>query len=398
MKIFAQHGYGPKDKLTLGLEEGIIDGVILSPRYWKPERMQAEIEKLQYDGAIIAMDPEFYATPFISHPSPNLGALEEWDYFRSPKRSTLISGSAIQRVLSSSVTAQSSLGLTHIIAPNVYIKQADSIETAIAINFLNETKRTCSQLTDVPVFGTLAIHRDALLSGRDFRELLDSLTGIDSPPDGYYIIVGSSEQQSTGRYVRSDLSQPEVIAGWMYANYVFSLNDAEVFNGYSFLLSPLLGMCGASASASGWSSGLRKFCIDRYVRTKGGGSAPNTRYVSNALMAHIKQTDLDAFSALDSEVLNGIDSDQPYTDGEPSRTEEALQAWDALKAATDLSGNLIDDSPELIDDFCDKIEESRTRWRHLQSVGLSSEAEQNIERLNAMERGIEIFSEWAELA
>jgi hypothetical protein len=280
------------------------------------------------------------------------------------------------------------------IAPNVYIRQADSIETAIAINFLNKTKSICSELTGAPVLGTIAIHRDALLSGKGFRELLDSLTGLDEPPDGYYIIVGSSEQQSTGKYIRSDLSQPEVIAAWMYANYVLSLNDAYVINGYSFLLSPLLGLCGASGAASGWSSGLRKFCIDRYIRSQSGGSAPNIRYVSNPLMAHIRQTDLDAFAALDPNIINNLRSDNPYKSGEPTRTDEALQAWDALREASSQAKGLGHDISESLEAFSERIESARDKWMYLQSVGLSSEAEANLERLHAMER----FTEWAELA
>ena len=33
MKLYAQHGYAPSDKMHRALEEGVIDGIILSPRY-----------------------------------------------------------------------------------------------------------------------------------------------------------------------------------------------------------------------------------------------------------------------------------------------------------------------------------------------------------------------------
>ena len=397
MKIYAQHGYGPKDKLELGLEQEILGGVVFSPRYWKPERMKAEIAKYLELGGDLFMDPEYYATGFISHPEPNLGNLEEWDYFESTRKANLITGASIPDILGSSFDQQIEMGLTQLIAPNVYIDQANSVETAIAVNFLNRAKEVASQKGDYGVYGTLAMHRDALLDGRDFRETLDGLTGLPSPPDGYYLVVGSNEQFSSGRFIRSDLSQAEVIAGWMYANYVLSLNGFEVVNGYCFLLSTLLGACGASAAASGWSSGLRKFCQMKYIKSPPGGSAPNLRYVSNALMSHILQTDLVQFSALEPDVLNGLPLDRDYLEGEPSRTEEALQAWGALQAQANETSEEDGDVSSQLAAFSERIGTAVDLWERLRARGLGNEIEPNLERLRAMDRGISLFREWAEL-
>lgn len=399
MRVFAQNGFGPADKLQRGLEEGKLDGVILSPRYCKPERMEQRIEELQSTGCFLALDPEFYATDFIAHPTPNLGALEDWSYFRRPRRPELISGSAVPDLIRDTLNVQTGLGLEQLIAPNVYIRQADSIDTAVALNFLNNVKPIAGEIGAYPVYGTLAIHRDALLAGEGFRDILDGLTGLSHPPDGYYLIVGSSEQQSTGKYIRSDLSHAEVIASWMYANYVLSLNGADVINGYCFLLSPLLGICGAGAAASGWSSGLRKFCIDRYVREQGGGGKqPTVRYLSNPLMSHVRQTDLDAYSAVEPAVLNGLDSDAIYEEREPTRTEEALQAWEALQATTEQAGSGEENLSDNLSVFQARIAEARTLWLTLRSAGFSQEIEPNLERLNAMDRAIDLFAQWAELA
>lgn len=398
MKIYAQHGFGPKDKLTRGLQEKIIAGVILSPRYWDPNRMRSEILNLQSEGSEIAVDPEYFASDYIAHPSPNLGALEDWPYFRRPRKPELITGSAIPGVISEALTAQLALGVNQLITPNIYIRQADSIDTAIALNFLNKAKSCADQITTKPVYGTLAIHRDALLAGQNFRDLLDSLTGMGNPLDGYYLVVGSREQQSTGKYIRSDLSHPEVIANWMYANYVLSLNGARVINGYSFLLAPLLGICGSSASASGWTSGLRKFCIDRYVRVQGKASPPSLRYVSNRLLSHVRQADLDAFTAIVPEVVNGLSLDDVYAEREPNRTEEALQSWEALKASCDQSCVPNTDIRTALDEFLTRIANARLSWDELQSAGFSNEVEQNLERLASMESAIQLFKGWAELA
>lgn len=397
MRIIAQHGFGPKDKLQRGLSEGIIDGVIFSPRYSKPDRIRQEIATLEGHGAVLALDPEYYATNFLSHPNPNLGSLQEWGYFQRPRRSSLISGAAIPSLIEGALSEQIALGVNRLISPNLYIQSADSIDAAIAINFLSRTKEVASELGELPVYGTLALHRDALLAGETFRDILDGLTGIENPPDGYYLIVGSSEQQSTGTYVRSDLSHPEVIAASMYVNYALSINGSHVINGYSFLLSPLMGICGAEEAASGWTSGLRKFCFDRYARSQQGGRQPNVRYLSNPLLSHVRQTDLDAFREIVPEVMNALPSDEVYLGEEPTRTHEALQSWEALR---ELSSGIASEGGDVgakLEAFSRRIATARGLWERLRSAGFSNEVEPNIERLEAMEGGIEIFTEWAEI-
>lgn len=397
MRIFAQDGYGPSTKLEQALDEGHAAGVILSPRYSRPEKLRERVAALQGRGGRVLMDPEYFATEVLSNPNANCGALEEWDYFRRPTRSRMIAGAAIPSVIQSTVQAQMDVGLEAFIAPNLFIRQADSIETGIAINFLNQTKAAASEVTNGPVYGTLAIHRDALLSGNQFFEILDDLTGMESPPDGYYLILASGEQNSSGRFVRSDLSHPRVIAAWMYANYVLSINGAELINGYCFLLGPLMGICGAAAAASGWSSGLRKFCFDRYIRSESsGGRSPNPRYLSAPLMAHIRQTDLVAFGRIDPTIRNSLSLDAAY-EADVSRTNEALQSWQGLDHLANsqlFTGDILSD----LETFREMIESARSRWSVIQSAGMSSEVEPNLERLQAMEEGIELFTQWAELA
>lgn len=396
MKIFAQDGYGPGVKLAQALDVGIVEGVVFSPRYTRPEKMLERVKDLRRESRVICMDPEYYATDVLSNPNSNCGSLEEWDYFRRPTRPRLISGQAVPEVIQKSIRAQMEVGLKTFIAPNLYIRQADSIDTGVAINFLNQTKDAAAQVTDGPVYGTLAIHRDAILQGDQFLEILNDLTGLNSPPDGYYLILGSAEQNSSGKFVRSDLSNARVIAAWMYANYVLSINGANLINGYCFLLGPLMGICGAGAAASGWTSGLRKFCFDRYVRTESsGGRSPNTRYLSAPLMAHVKQTDLDTFEAIEPGIRNGLSLDAAY-DTDVPRTEEALQSWQGLGLLANhpsFKGDIAED----LNVFKEMIDQARSRWIAIQSAGISSEVEPNLERLKAMEEGIELFTKWAEI-
>ncbi len=397
MRILAQQGFGPKDKLSRGISENLISGVILSPRYNNSEKMKEYIERLTPLGGHILMDPELYAARYVSHPASNLGQLETWDYFRLPRRTALISGTAIPGLIRDALEVQKSLGLNEWIAPNVFIDEADSIETAIALNMISQTKTVAADCGGNPVFATLAVSREAIMNRNAFQDVIDALTALDSPPDGVYILLGCSNGDGSGDLVRSDIYHPQVIAGCMYMNYVLAINGLRVINGYCHLLSPFLGICGAEAAASGWHSGLRQFSMNRYVRDSGGGRTPAIRYVSNALMARIRQTDYLDFKALVPEVENGLSLDSEFEDAEPSRTTEALQSWEAISALSEGMSN-----SEIIDDnllaLSRHIGRSTELWLNLQQAGFSQEVEANLERLAAMNEAITAFKEWAEIA
>lgn len=396
MKIYAQQGYGSKDKLTAGLQSRVIGGAILSPRYCKRSKIQEHIDEIAPYGSMILMDPELHAMRFISSPNANMGYLETWEYFKAYRRSELISGAKIPNLLNDSLTAQASLGLTGWIAPNVYIDTADSIDTAISLNIISQTKTIALKLGSHPVYATLALSREAILDRRGFQDLFDALTAIDNPPDGFYILVGGDNGRDAGDAVRSDLHHPTVIAGWMYMNYVLSINGARVINGYCHLLSPLLGICGADAAASGWHSGLRQFAMNRYVRESSGGRSPLIRYVSAPLMARIRQTDFLAFKAMVADVANGLGLDPEFEKAEPSRTVEALQSWEAISALCSkyCTGNIDAD----LDAISAHLARAAILWKRLQAAGFSQEVEANMEWLGVVLEGIKIFKEWAEIA
>lgn len=396
MRILAQQGFGPKDKLRLGISGDVISGVILSPRYNNCDKMLEYIEELSPLGGQVLMDPELYAARYASHPASNLGQLETWDYFRMPRRSALISGIAIPGLIFAALEEQKSLGLREWIAPNVFIDEADSIETGIALNMISQAKAIASECGGNTVFATLALSREAILNRTAFQDVIDTLTAMDTPPDGVYLLLGCANGNGSRDLIRSDIYHPQVIAGWMYLNYVLAINGIRVINGYCHLLSPFLGLCGAEAAASGWHSGLRQFSISRYVRQTGGGRSPAIRYVSTALMARLRQSEYLDFRSVVPEVENGLKLDSEFNDSEPSRTIEALQSWEALSAlcASCSTGDLDADLAML----SEHIERAMQLWIALQQAGFSQEIEANMERLNAMREGIDAFREWAEIA
>ncbi len=396
MKLLAQDGFGPGDKIKMGLEKGVIDGALLSSRYRGPDTFGDKLNEVP-SGAFL-FDPHYHAYQYFGNTNAQLGKLGEWDYFTAPRRSALINGSEIKPVIQKVIETQRAYPLMGYITPNVYVNSADSIDAAIALNFIGSAKKVAQAIgiNDKPVFATLALDRDVLVSGgAPLNDFIGALTSLETFPDGFYLLVGSGTVDEDGRHIRSDIFDEKVIAGWMYINHVLSINGFKVVNGFSDLLSPLLGICGAYAGATGWSTNLRQFSMGRYVRpSKQGGSAPLIRYVSCGLLARIKQTEHQDFSKIDGRVSNGLASDK-YYGGETTRTEEALQSWDAIKDLCDktISGDLERD----LASFLGRIEKARALWSGLEEAGFSSGVEAQYERLDAIRDGIARFKKLAEL-
>jgi hypothetical protein len=398
MKIFAQDGYGPGEKLEQGLSDKVIDGAVLSARYRHPEKFTEKADSLLPHEGELLLDPEFYATSSIGKPNAKLGSLEEWDYFTAPRRSALITGTAIQPVIRSVFESQLRFEhLSGLVAPNIYIESADSIDAGIALNFIGQAKLVAKTVDakDKPVFASLVLSRDVLTSGAPFNDLLGALTALSTPPDGFYVLIGSGAVDEDGRHIRSDIYHDHVIAGWMLINYVLSINGFKVINGCSDLLSPLLGACGAYAGASGWASSLRQFTMGRYIKPAAqGGSAPLIRYVSNALLARIKQTDYDNYSSVLPLVRNGLPSDE-YYEGETTRPQESLQTWAALNKLCSVC--CTDDIASDLATIEGRITKAAGYWSRIAESGFTSGVEAHYEHLEAMRDGINLFRKWAEL-
>ncbi len=398
MKLYAQDGFGSGERLVEGFSGEVIDGAVFSARYRHPARFPDKADDLMPFGGDLLMDPEYYAIHAAGSPNAKLGSLEEWDYFSAPRRSALITGAAIAPAIEATYKCQLQFEhLSGLIAPNVYVETADSIDAAIALNFINQTKPVYEimGITGKELFASLVLDRDVLTAGAAFTDLLGALTGLSASPDGFYLLVGSGTAADDGRYIRSDLYHDHVIAGWMMINYVLSLNGFKVISGCSDLLTPLLGICGAYAGASGWSTSLRQFSMGRYIKPKSaGGSPPAARYVSNPLLARIRHTDLDNYQAVEPNVLNGLPSDAFYQNV-ITRQEETIQSWAAIKelSTTSVSGDINAD----LDQFLERIASAEHLWNLLAGSGLSAGVEAHLERLRAMRNGIQLFTEWAEL-
>jgi len=398
MKIYAQTGFQTGDKVTSGLADNLIDGVVFNARNSNPERAAERIAKAHAANAEaeILFDPEYYATRLIGTPNNQLGSLEDWNYFTSQRRRDLVRTEVVDRALASVRDAVDDLNVSAHIAPNIYISQSfDSMAAGIALNFIERTKSIFKD-TGKPVYATLALDRRALLSPDDFKSFINDLTGLENPPDGFYVLVGGGLITERSDIAQSEVMDSNVIGGWMLLNYVLSQNGFRVVNGFADLLSPFLAAAGAHACATGWWSTLRVFTMGRYVRPdRGGGQQPTIRYISKLLMNRIKVDERLAYERVLPRVVNGLPLDREYDKGTPTRMIEALQTWEALSS---LNHDVVDsDIDACLQNLRDRVDGARTAYNRLRLAGLTEGFETTNEYLDQLTGGLDAFKRLAEL-
>jgi hypothetical protein len=315
----------------------LIDGAIFSPKDISIARLRDTLADMQaqHPTAERLFDPQVYASFVATQPDSRTGCLiEEYGqptyYFNPRRRSHFESEANVREQLKKALEFQRMLPFTGIIAPNIYIPQScNSIEAAIAKHFLRHTKGVAREIGEErPVYATLALSRDSLLNLGDFIEFLSDITAMDDPPDGFYLLIGSTTADA-----RSELFSTDVFAAWLLLVHTLSANGLRVVNGYSDLATPFLGIAGADAGAAGWWSNLRAFSLERFSPQVGrGGSLPIVRYLSNPLLGRITHFELAQLRTVIPAILNGLPTDAYYPENdEPQRRDEVLQTWDALR-------------------------------------------------------------------
>jgi len=227
------------------------------------------------------------------------------------------------------------------------------------------------------------VSREALLERAEFEEFLNDITLLDSPPDGFYLLVGSR-----GAGARTDIFHADVIARWMLLNYSLNINGFEVINGYSDVVTPFLGVAGGAAGACGWYSNLRVFSLDRYQQSQGGGRQPIPRYLSADLLNRVTFAEREALAAVVANVNNGLQCDG-YYDPEPDRGQEILQSWETISSLCkqmvrpDVAAGLVKCSEAVA------IAEA-TYWE-IANAGIRLDRKSNNSHLDSLREGIRTF-------
>ncbi|MDR4509753.1 MAG: hypothetical protein MRJ65_16225 [Candidatus Brocadiaceae bacterium] len=284
------------------------------------------------------------------------------------------------------------------ISPNIYISESlDSMEAGISINFINRSKILASEFNkSIPVYATLAVDYKALLNTNDLKAFLNDITALDNPPDGFYLLIGRGMINERSDIINSEVVSSAVIGGWMLINYILSINDYQIINGYSDILTPFLGAVGGFAGATGWWSNLRTFSLGKYIRPeRSGGRAPNIRDLSKKLLNRITLEEWENYSEIIPDIRNNLPHDDDYKRGVPDRAIESLQTWESF---TSLNNALVKDDIEDCLKILEKtVEGADNAYSRLAGVGLTKGYEAVNEYLGTLSESINTFRKLAEI-
>lgn len=307
------------------------------------------------------------------------------------RRSQLENEERVITDLRQTLEFQKDLPVSAVIAPNILIPRSfNSIEAAIAKDFIRHTRSEFKRFDDQrPVYATLAISRNALLDKEELISFLNDITVMENSPEGFYLLVAVNSGEA-----RSEIFNADVVAGWMFLNYVLNANGFKVINGYSDLLSPFLAAAGGDYGATGWSGTLRAFSIDRFLPTVGGGRQPIPRYMSLGLFNRITFYELNNLRDMPG-ILNGLSTDSLYVadeGSEPQRNKEVLQSWQALQT-------LLANTPKGAFGLCETLVKSALKLYTQAEALLPTpwEKRSNSEHLSDLADGIRSFRRLAEL-
>lgn len=402
MKLYAQHGFGNGEKIRHGLSGNFIDGIIYSPKDISATKLKERVRyyRENFKDKDILFDPQLYATFVAGEKDSRCAKLAKdySSYFSPLRRVQLEREDTVRKTCEQCLKFQKDFNFTHIIAPSIQIpKSFDSVEALIAKNFIRFTKETANKLEEErPIYATLSVSSGMLRKHRDLFSFLNDITLLDPAPDGFYLVVSSDAPD-----YRFSIFEEDVLAGWMLLNYTLKENGFKVINGYSDLVTPILGIAGASAGATGWWSNLRSFSLDRFGPSRGGGRLPVPRYLSKNLFNRITYFELEQLRYEHPDVINSLPTDDLYpleTGSQPERNMEILQSWNALKSLTDEICGPIGIEDDLVTADA-KFKEIKRLYRKIRRANstLRFDPKSDDSHLDEIVLGLKKFSELAEL-
>jgi len=332
MAILAQHGYGKSTKINEGLRRGIIEGVILSPQYEKPDNLRDYVMVLRnsYSDEMVMLDPQFYVAA-LDEPK-NEGHLPEYPYYHSSiTRRQLRSLRNITRFVQGTLDYQMQLSVSYMITPTLFFQGFDDVFFQFAMQLTEGSVEYHSTIRDAPpLYISLVLGDDILKSQASTDELLNEVSLYDAT--GFYIIIDFSVSTSDPTF------SSEILANLMYLTYSLSeLNEFDVVFGYTSFIGLLLHAVGATATACGWFRTSRQFSLSKFVPRAGGRQA-RPRYTSipllNSILINPELGGIADVGFLD-QVLTGTSFDAVFRPNPASATwprqAMTLHHWQALR-------------------------------------------------------------------
>lgn len=394
MKLYAQHGYGPSDKLTSGLSDGVLDGVVLGAKDTSADQIDVLITGLKNakPDADVLFDSHYYASILPRDQDYRLGNLKSYPYWSDVARNDLffLDQANIQMDLRQCLQYQNKPALSTFIAPNIVVRGTLNSRDGVAASlFINHAAVIAHDINaEKPVLATIALSREALLDSAELERFVHLITSLKNPPDGFYLLLALAGP------LNSELFHADVIENLLYLVSSLKLNGFEVVMGYSDLVGPILASVGLDAGCSGWFQTLRMFSLNRFEGASGGGKPARALYLSLRLFNRILVSELFPAVIADRKVRNGFAPDDAYFIGEEvvepeTRSAECIQSWDTLQRLQNTFGiGTQRDRLKTLEAF---LQEALTLYKSLRRRGMTFESKSSDTHLAPALQGLAQF-------
>ncbi|MBD2860682.1 hypothetical protein [Paenibacillus oceani] len=339
MKLFVQQGYGKGNKIHQALDNGAVDGVILSPRDDTEDNLRLFRKDLidNYPTAETLLDPQFYYTLYMDGTTKNL---TNYSYYPGHlTMSAFRSIRDIQKYAEDAINFQLSMGADYILSPTLLINSFSDRQTQICMSLAEESNNVMKTNGHAkPLLTSLVFSESALNETDRLNEFLNEISVLDL--EGFYITVARNNKDYNQNF-DSDLA----LANLLYFIYSLSeINEFKVVVGYADIIGLLYLGVGAYGIGTGWHNSSRKFTVQQRILPSTGGRLPRERYNSIPLLNSILVSELDSIasntpSGIFQSVLSNTVEDKIILAGSNpsdawSRAMSHQQHWSAIKKAS----------------------------------------------------------------
>lgn len=282
MSIYAQHGYGKSDKISRGIEDGNIGGIILSPKDENPNKIEEYIQFIykNFKDVDLIFDPQFYVSTITPAKEGNL---LRYDYYKSNLiRANFMRHKDIMEYVTNTIDYQYKIKLNKIVSPTIIVDDFNDPWSQISLTMAQEAEIYNSSLDNSkPLLISICFNETALKNSEAVSEYLDMLSLLDVK--GFYIVVKRENKNSAFEI------DPQILSKLMYFSYTLStINQYEVIFGYTDFVGIPIYCTGIKAMSTGWFNGLKQFTLSRFQPST-GGRRPLPRYTSKQLLNAILQ-------------------------------------------------------------------------------------------------------------
>ena len=296
MTILAQHGWGKSDKIQRGINDGSIQGVIMSPRDESPANLTAFLSGMPTHIERM-VDPQFHVG--IISPARD-GKLPDYDHYRPHLSTASFNTASIRHFVSDTLQWQGNLDVSAVVSPTVLVDQLGGAWDVIAMMMANES--ISQNDGEKPLLIGVVLEENAIRHRQLVHDWLNRITALDA--DGFYLTIKRDSADYRQQY------DEEALTSLLHICYSLgALNDYRVYLGYSDMVTLLLHAVGVAGTASGWSFGLRQFTWRRFLPATIARRA-RPRYSSSPLLNSIHLTTLDTVHSMGR--LQDVLSGTPY--------------------------------------------------------------------------------------